>query len=63
MPVITPSQMLVLFVSLSLFAIPTALVLKKLGRHPGWALLCYVPVLALIGLWIVALSPGPKSST
>jgi hypothetical protein len=61
MPIISQSQMLVLFVSLSLFAIPAALILKKLGRHPAWALLCFVPVLAVIGLWVLALSPGSKS--
>lgn len=61
MPIITQAQMLMLFVCLSLFAIPAALVLKKMGRNPAWALLCYVPVLAMIGLWVMALSPGSKA--
>lgn len=61
MPVITQSQMLVLFVALSLFAIPAALILKKMDRNPAWALLCYVPVLAMIGLWVLAFAPGSKS--
>ena len=57
MPEITNTTFLVLFVCLSLFAIPAALVLKRLGRHPAWALLCYVPILALVGLWVLAFSP------
>jgi hypothetical protein len=62
MPMITQTQMLELFVALSLFAIPAGLVLKKMGRNPAWGLLCYVPVLALIGLWMLALGGGSKSS-
>jgi hypothetical protein len=46
----------------SLFAIPSAVILKRLGRHPAWALLCYVPVLALVGLWLLAFLPGSKSN-
>ena len=61
MPVVTQSQMLILFVALSLFAIPAALLLKKIGRHPGWALLCYVPLLAIVGLWVLALTQRPQS--
>lgn len=39
---------------------PIGLILKKLGYSPFWALLACVPVVNLIGLWIVALgSKGP----
>ena len=34
---LTPQVLTMLFVFWSLFAIPAALVLKKVGRHPGWA--------------------------
>lgn len=60
MPMITQSQMLALFVGLTLFAIPAGLVLKRLGRNPAWAVLCYVPVLAMIGLWVMALAPWSR---
>ena len=63
MPVITQAQMLTLFVALSLFAIPAALVLKRMGRNPAWALLCYVPALAMVGLWVMAFAPWPKGET
>jgi hypothetical protein len=62
MPEITTTTFLVLFVCFSLFAIPAALVLKRLGHHPAWALLCYVPVLALLGLWVLAFSPRTGSA-
>ena len=62
MPAITNTVFVVLFICLSLFAIPAALVLKRLGRHPAWALLCYVPVLAMLGLWVLAFSPRTGSS-
>ena len=63
MPVVTQSQMLILFVALSLFAIPSALILKKLGRNPGWALLCFVPVLAVLGIWVLAFSLPARNET
>jgi hypothetical protein len=59
--ILTPHVVMLLFVFWSLFAIPAALLLKRLGRHPAWALLTYFPPLAIIGLWVLALS-GPKSS-
>ncbi len=57
---LTPQLLAVLFVFWSLFAIPTAVVLKRLGHHPAWALLCYVPLLALLGLWLLAFGPRTK---
>ena len=63
MPVVSQTQMLILFVALSLFAIPSALILKKLGRNPAWALLCFVPVLAVLGIWVLAFSLPARSET
>ena len=61
MPIVSQTQLLFLFVALSLFAIPSALILKKLGRNPAWALLCFVPALAMIGLWVMAFSLPARS--
>ena len=58
-PTLSPNQLIILGVVLLLFAIPTGMLLKRSGRSPLWALLCFVPALALIGLWVLALC-GPK---
>lgn len=58
MPMPFDSTMLITmtFVEL-LFAIPAAMVLKRTGHSPWWALLCFVPVAALLGLWVMAFTP------
>ena len=40
----------------ALFAIPAGLVLKRTGHSIWWALLCFIPIAALIGLWVLALT-------
>jgi hypothetical protein len=55
--ILTPQLLLDLFVALSLFAIPAGIVLKRIGYSPAWALLCYFPLLAMVGLWVLALAP------
>ena len=40
----------------ALFAIPAGLVLKRTGHSMWWALLCFIPITALIGLWVLALT-------
>jgi hypothetical protein len=30
------------------------MVLKRTGHSPWWALLCFIPVAALLGLWVMA---------
>ena len=54
---LTPQLLLYLFVFSSLFAIPAGIVLKRIGYSPAWALLCYFPLLAMVGLWVLALAP------
>lgn len=39
----------------ALIAYPVGLILKRLGYSPLWAALTFVPVLNVIGLWLVAL--------
>lgn len=46
-----------MLVFLALIAIPAAIVLKRIGRSPWWALLCFVPIAAMLGLWVLALGP------
>ena len=38
----------------ALFAIPAGLILKRTGHSMWWALLCFIPVAALFGLWVLA---------
>jgi uncharacterized membrane protein YhaH (DUF805 family) len=38
----------------ALFAIPAGLVLKRTGHSMWWALLCFIPIAALAGLWVLA---------
>ena len=38
------------------------MVLKRMGYSPAWALLCYFPLLAMIGLWVLALAPKRAAS-
>ena len=40
---------------LGFFIYPVGLILRRLGYSPLWAGLIFVPVVNLIGLWIVAL--------
>lgn len=45
---------------LALILYPVGLILRRLGYSPLWAALAFLPVVNLIGLWIVAL--GGKRS-
>ena len=60
-PNLTMQQMLIIFVLFTLVAIPSGILLKRSGHNPLWAILVYVPVLAVIGLWVLALK-APKST-
>jgi hypothetical protein len=60
-----PSFLIKVMVALSLFAIPAGLVLKRTGHSIWWALLCFIPIAALVGLWVLAFTrwtpPGPQT--
>jgi hypothetical protein len=49
----------------ALFAIPAGLVLKRTGHSMWWALLCFIPIAALAGLWVLAFTrwtpPSPEA--
>jgi hypothetical protein len=51
---ISTSMFIVMTVTEALFAVPAAMVLKRTGHSPWWALLCFIPVAALLGLWVMA---------
>ena len=44
-------------------AVAAALVLRRIGFSTWWALLCFVPIAALAGLWALALSGWPSART
>lgn len=48
------SFMMTFLVVATLFAIPTGMVLKRTGHSMWWALLCFIPIAALLGLWVLA---------
>jgi hypothetical protein len=60
-----PNFLIKVMVVAALFAIPAGLVLKRTGHSMWWALLCFIPVAALAGLWVLAFihwtPPGPET--
>jgi hypothetical protein len=54
MSMISTSMFVIMTVAEALFAVPAAMVLKRTGHSPWWALLCFIPVAALLGLWVMA---------
>ena len=52
----SPSFMITLMIVAALFAIPAGMVLRRIGLSMWWALLCFVPLAALAGLWLLAFS-------
>lgn len=51
---ISMSTLVILTVIEALFAIPAGMVLKRTGHSMWWALLCFIPIAALFGLWVLA---------
>ena len=62
---VDPSFLIKIAVVEALFAIPAGLVLKRTGHSIWWALLCFIPIAALVGLWVLALTrwTPPDSQT
>jgi hypothetical protein len=55
------AQWLMFAAFVTVIAYPVGLVLKRLGFSPLWAGLVFVPVVNIVGLWVVALS-GDKAA-
>jgi hypothetical protein len=45
-----------------LVAIPAGMVLKRIGLSSWWALLCFVPVVAVFALWLLAFIRWPRDA-
>ncbi|HEX4370931.1 MAG TPA: hypothetical protein VH019_06260 [Rhizomicrobium sp.] len=60
---ISTSMFVVMSVAEALFAVPAAMVLKRTGHSPWWALLCFIPVAALLGLWVMAFTSWTPART
>jgi hypothetical protein len=51
----------VIFVAaVALILYPTGQILKRIGFSPFWSVLAFIPILNVIGLWIVALVDWPR---
>ena len=50
----------ILFVALLLY--PIGRILDRLGFSPFWCVLALIPVVNLIGLWLLAVSPWPRDA-
>lgn len=55
-----PFHWLVFAVIVALIAYPIGRILRRIGISPFWSLLVFVPVLNMLGLWILALADWPK---
>jgi hypothetical protein len=60
---VDPSFLIKMAVVEALFAIPAGLVLKRTGHSIWWALLCFIPIAALVGLWVLAFTRWPSPET
>ena len=49
--------------SVMLVAIPAGVILKRIGFSVWWALLCFIPAVALPALWLVAFVKWPRDAT
>ncbi|HTI86516.1 MAG TPA: hypothetical protein VL966_07925 [Alphaproteobacteria bacterium] len=52
-------HVLFLLLMAAAIVVPIARILRRLGRHPAWALLVLFPPAGLIGLWVLAYSEWP----
>lgn len=50
---------IVVLIVLAILGIPVAVILKRTGHSPAWALLGLLPGISLIGLWIFAFARWP----
>ena len=48
----------IIFVALVLY--PIGRILRRIGFSPLWSVLAFIPIVNLIGLWVLALSNWPR---
>jgi hypothetical protein len=52
----------IMFVILAVLILyPIGRILSRIGFSPFWAVLAFIPLANLIGLWVVALAAWPRS--
>jgi hypothetical protein len=47
-------------ISVALVLYPVGRILGRLGFSPFWSILALIPLVNLVALWVVALSPWPR---
>lgn len=57
------AQWLMFVVVVALVAYPVGKILSRIGFSPLWAILAFLPIVNLLGLWIVALAEWPKRTS
>ncbi len=62
MPTVAPQIFYVMLAFEVLTAVPAGLSLRRLGFSPLWALTCFVPILAVAALWLLAFSRWPRDA-
>jgi hypothetical protein len=56
METFSPIHWIILLTVLAIVGYPVGRILSRLGFSPWWALLWFVPLANLIGLWVLAFS-------
>lgn len=59
MPHITTGEFIVIVIIAILVIIPAAMILRRLGYSPWWAIIAPISPLNILGLWILAFVKWP----
>jgi hypothetical protein len=62
MPVVSQHVLFVVLAFEVATAIPAGLALKRIGFSPWWALICFVPIAAVLALWALAFIRWPRDA-
>lgn len=57
-----PLHWLIFAAIVALIVYPVGRILHRIGFSPLWSILVFVPVLNVLGLWIVAVADWPRRS-
>lgn len=63
MPHITTGESIVIVIIAILVIIPAAMILRRLGYSPWWAIIAPISPLNILGLWIIAFVKWPVETT
>jgi hypothetical protein len=59
MNTILGSPLVMLICILGIVVYPVAKIVQRTGHSPWWTILMFIPLVNLIGLWVLALSKWP----